>query len=109
MGGDPLAQNAVPYARIVEDQSLRRRLAAAGRQIQQLASQQVGRIDELLDETERKVFYIAEKRREGDLKPVRDLMEVTLELLDTTRRSFRSTPRGCTAPPFTSTTPARSR
>jgi replicative DNA helicase len=83
----PLAQNALQYARIVKDQSLRRRLAAAGREIQQLASQQVGRIDELLDEAERKVFYLAEKRREGDLKPVRQLMEVTLEVLDKMKMS----------------------
>jgi replicative DNA helicase len=83
----PIAQNALQYARIVKDQALRRRLATVGREIQQLANQQVGRIDELLDEAERKVFYIAEKKREGDLKPVRDLMEVTLELLDKMKMS----------------------
>jgi replicative DNA helicase len=71
----------------VKDQSLRRRLASVGREIQQLASQQVGKIDEILDEAERKVFYIAEKKREGDLKPVRELMEDTLELLDKMKMS----------------------
>ena len=29
----------------------------------------------LLDEAERKVFLLAEKKREGDLRPVRELME----------------------------------
>ncbi|MBX5482863.1 MAG: replicative DNA helicase [Myxococcaceae bacterium] len=78
----PLPSNAIQYATIVKDKALRRRLAMVGREIQQLASQDVGSLPELLDEAERKVFNIAEKKRVGDLKPVRELMEGTLELLD---------------------------
>lgn len=83
----PFAGNASQYAQIVKEQAIRRRLAAAGREIQDLASQDTGELDALIDEAERKVFLIAEKRREGDLKPVRELMERTLELLDTLNRS----------------------
>jgi replicative DNA helicase len=82
----PVAQNALQYAKIVKDQSIRRRLAAVGREIQQLASQDVGALDELLDQAEQKVFNIADKRREGELKPVRELMEATLTLLDKLKR-----------------------
>ncbi|RKG64329.1 replicative DNA helicase, partial [Corallococcus exercitus] len=78
----PLAANAVQYAHIVKDQALRRRLANVGREIQDLASQETGELDVLLDEAERKVFLLAEKKREGDLRPVSELMEQTLDLLD---------------------------
>ena len=83
----PLASQAVQYAKIVKDQSVRRRLAQVGREIQQLASQEVGELDVLLDEAERKVFLLAERKREGDLRPVRDLMEQTLDLLDKMKMS----------------------
>jgi replicative DNA helicase len=78
----PVATNAREYAKIVKDKALRRRLAQAGREIQVLATQDTGDMEALLDEAERKVFNLAEKRREGDLKPVRELMEHTLDLLD---------------------------
>ncbi|MCP3099999.1 replicative DNA helicase [Myxococcus sp. K15C18031901] len=78
----PLASNAVQYANIVKDQALRRRLANVGREIQDLASQETGELEVLLDEAERKVFLLAEKKREGDLRPVSELMEQTLDLLD---------------------------
>jgi replicative DNA helicase len=83
----PIASNAAQYARIVKDQAIRRRLAAVGREIQDLASQDAGSLEGLLDEAERKVFLLAERKREGELKPVRELMEHTLELLDNLTRS----------------------
>jgi replicative DNA helicase len=83
----PYAGNATQYAQIVKNQAIRRRLATAGRDIQELASQDTGEIDALIDEAERKVFQISERQREGDLKPVRELMERTLELLDNMNRS----------------------
>ena len=78
----PLASNAIQYAQIVKDQALRRRLANVGREIQELASTETGDLETLLDEAERKVFLLAEKKREGDLLPVSELMEHTLDLLD---------------------------
>jgi replicative DNA helicase len=78
----PLASNAVQYAQIVKDQAIRRRLAHVGREIQELASSETGELEVLLDEAERKVFLLAEKKREGDLRPVSELMEQTLDLLD---------------------------
>ena len=78
----PLASNATQYAHIVKDQALRRRLAGVGKEIQDLASTDTGDLEVLLDEAERKVFLLAEKKREGDLLPVSELMEHTLDLLD---------------------------
>ena len=78
----PVPSSAVNYASIVKDQAVRRRLAEAGRDIQELATQDSGELEAILDEAERRVFLLAERKREGDLKPVRELMERTLDLLD---------------------------
>jgi replicative DNA helicase len=78
----PFSQNAVEYAKIIKNQSLRRSLAQAGRDIMELATQETGDTAELLDEAERKVFVIAEKRRVGDLRPMSELMDEALTLLD---------------------------
>jgi replicative DNA helicase len=83
----PFAQNATEYANIIKNQSTRRLLATAGREILDLATQETGDVAELLDEAERKVFYIAEKRRAGDLRPMSDLMEEALTLLDKMKQS----------------------
>jgi replicative DNA helicase len=83
----PIATNAAQYAGIVKDQALRRRLAQAGREIVEMASQDTGQLETLVDECERKIFVIAEKKREGDLRPVRELMERTLDLLDKMKMS----------------------
>ncbi|MFL5322192.1 MAG: replicative DNA helicase [Myxococcaceae bacterium] len=83
----PVTSNAVEYAQIVKDQAIRRRLSHVGREIQELAAQPTGALEALLDEAERKVFLLAEKKREGDLLPVRELMEKTLDLLDKMKQS----------------------
>jgi replicative DNA helicase len=85
--GVPFASNAVQYARIVKDQALRRRLANVGREIMEMASQETGDVEVVLDESERRLFLLAEKRREGDLRPVSELMEQTLDLLDKMKAS----------------------
>src|SRR5262245_40528326 len=83
----PVAANAGQYAEIVRDQAVRRRLAQVGKEITDLASQEVGELAALLDDAERGVFVIADKRREGELRPVRELMERTLDLLDKMKMS----------------------
>ena len=85
--GVPLTHNALQYATIVRDQALRRRLASVGREILEMASQETGDVEVILDESERKLFNLAEKRREGDLRAVSELMEQTLDLLDKMKAS----------------------
>jgi|APLak6261679142_1056127.scaffolds.fasta_scaffold00201_23 replicative DNA helicase len=83
----PFSQNAVEYAKVVKNQATRRLLQGAGREILDLASQETGDVAELLDEAERKVFEIAQKRRTGDLRAMSDLMEEALTLLDKMKNS----------------------
>ncbi len=81
----PSTANAQQYAEIVRNKAVRRRLAQAAREIQKLATADVGTIDELLDESERKIFQLADKKHEGDLVPVKELIDPTLDLIDKMR------------------------
>lgn len=83
----PYAHNAVQYAQIIKDRSVRRQLAAAGREVLELASQDTGDMREILDEAERKIFQVAQKKRSGDLKPMADLMDEALAVLDRMKQS----------------------
>jgi replicative DNA helicase len=83
----PFGHNAVEYARIVKNKATRRGLAMVGREIMELATQETGDVQELLDESERKVFHIAEKRRVGDLRPMSELAIEALELLDQMKKN----------------------
>jgi replicative DNA helicase len=83
----PFGHNAVEYATIIKDRAVRRSLASVGREILELASQDTGRVEELLDESERKVFNIAEKKRVGELVAMAHLMDPALTLLDKMKSS----------------------
>jgi replicative DNA helicase len=83
----PFGHNAVEYATIVKDRAVRRSLANVGREIMELATQETGRVEELLDESERKVFNIAEKKRVGDLINIGELMDPALTLLEKMKSS----------------------
>lgn len=83
----PFAQNATEYARIIKDQATRRSLATVGKEILELATQETGDVAELLDDAERRVFLIAERRRAGDLRPMSGLMDEALHLLDAMKKN----------------------
>ena len=83
----PFGHNAVEYATIIKDRAVRRALATVGREILELASQDTGRVEELLDESERKVFNIAEKKRVGELIGIGELMDPALTLLEKMKSS----------------------
>ncbi|MFT3835515.1 MAG: replicative DNA helicase [Myxococcaceae bacterium] len=85
--GMPFAQNAREYATIVKDRAVRRQLATVGREIAELAGQAAGRTEDVVDDAERRIFQIAEKKRVGDLTQMADLMDPALAMLDKMRGS----------------------
>jgi replicative DNA helicase len=78
----PFAGNAVQYAQIIKDRSTRRSLVGVGREIMELAGQETGDLRELVDEAERRIFNVAQKKRTGELKSMPELMEGALEMLE---------------------------
>lgn len=85
--GVPFAHNAIQYAKIVKEKATRRNLANVAKEIFQLASQNTGELDAIMDEAERKLFYVSDKRRSGDLVPMGELMDSALALLERLRKS----------------------
>lgn len=83
----PTAANAVEYARIVADKALRRRLLDAARAVVDLASKEEGATEELIDESQKKIFAVGEERVSGEPKRINDVMEKTLDLLDRLRQT----------------------
>jgi replicative DNA helicase len=81
-GGVPTTANTVSYARIVQEKSLKRRLINACAELSDIATDPGTRVDEMLDEAQRRVFAIAEKHQEGDLKPFHVTLDHTLEVIE---------------------------
>ncbi|MBI5545418.1 MAG: replicative DNA helicase [Deltaproteobacteria bacterium] len=81
-GGVPTTANTLSYARIVQEKALKRRLIGACAELTDIATDPGTELDEMLDEAQRRVFAIAEKHQEGDLKPFNVALDKTLELIE---------------------------
>lgn len=81
----PSASNIGAYADIVRERSVARQLISISNEIADSAFNPVGRsTTELLDEAERKVFAIAEKRiHQGGPANIRDLLAKAVDRIDT--------------------------
>jgi replicative DNA helicase len=78
----PTAANALYYARIVADQSLRRRLIDAGTEVTRLGYHPESGVDEALDAAEQVIFDVAQRGRTGDIQPIKPLLHTSFELLE---------------------------
>ena len=62
-GSVPTTANTLSYARLVQEKSLKRRVIEACRDLAEIAAEPSTQIDALLDESQRRVFGIAERHR----------------------------------------------
>lgn len=70
----PSSLNAEAYAHIVEETSVRRRLLGAANEMAKLAYDQEKGINSVLDEAEREVFNLSERRIRRDLQPIQTVL-----------------------------------
>ncbi len=70
------------YAHIVERTALLRRLIGAAGQIVQMAYEENKSVDQVIDDSERLIFGISERRVRRDLAPIRQLMDKYYERVD---------------------------
>ncbi|OOH89229.1 replicative DNA helicase [Pasteurellaceae bacterium 15-036681] len=78
----PSVANIVSYAEIVNERAIRRELISAGNKIAEISYNPKGMtVKDVLDEAERTVFHIAEKRTASDQGP-RGIDSILLETLD---------------------------
>jgi replicative DNA helicase len=78
----PSAFNVEAYAHTVEEHSLRRRMLNAANELAQLAYNQKQSIDTVIDEAEKKIFSISERRVRHDLQPIQQVLSDVYDRID---------------------------
>ncbi len=78
----PSSLNVEAYAHVVEEHSLRRKMLTAANELAQLAFDQKQSIDTVIDEAEKKIFSISEKRVRHDLQPISQVLSEVYDRID---------------------------
>ncbi len=78
----PTALNADAYARVVEEHSLRRRMLQAANDMAKLAYDQTQTVDTVMDEAEKSIFSISERRVRKDLQPIEQVLSQVYDRVD---------------------------
>ena len=78
----PNAFHAESYGRIIEQNAIRRRMLEAANEIARLAYKQDQRIDTVVDEAERQIFNVSERRIKKDIKPILEVASEYIARID---------------------------
>ncbi len=78
----PTAANISYYARIVKEKALQRRLIEVATEIATAAYEDVHDIEEFLDNAERKIFEISERRVRPSFAPMMEIVKESLRMIE---------------------------
>jgi replicative DNA helicase len=78
----PTSLHAEAYGRLVEENALRRRMLTAANDIARLAYQEDRRVDDVMDEAEKAVFGVSERRMTRDLQPIQQVLSEYYDRID---------------------------
>jgi replicative DNA helicase len=78
----PTASSAGHYARIVEEHALLRKLVGAGTEVQELGFSMPEDVTEAVDEAERIIYEVGDKRLRDDIQPIRPLLAQNMEAIE---------------------------
>jgi replicative DNA helicase len=78
----PSSLNAESYGRIVEGHSIRRKMITAANQIAALAYNEESMVDTVMDEAEKAVFNVSERRLKHDVQPIRSVLSDYYDRID---------------------------
>jgi replicative DNA helicase len=78
----PSSLNADAYARLVEENSVRRRMLHAANDLARLAYDQKQTVDTIMDEAEKSIFSISERRVHHDLQPIQQVLSEVYDRVD---------------------------
>ncbi len=78
----PTSLNAEAYGRLVEESSVRRRMLQAANELAKLAYDQKQSVDTIMDEAEKAIFSISERRVHNDLQPIQQVLSEVYDRVD---------------------------
>ena len=78
----PTSLHAEAYGRMVEESATRRRLLAAANQIAKLAYQNETLVEEVVNESEKAIFGVSERRHTHQLQPIRSVLSDYYDRID---------------------------
>jgi len=78
----PTSLHAEAYGRIVEASAIRRKMLSAANQIAKLAYQEDSNIEALMDEAEKSVFGVSERRMTRDLQTIQQVLSDYYDRID---------------------------
>jgi replicative DNA helicase len=78
----PTASSAGHYARIVEEHALLRRLVEAGTEVQELGFSMPEDVTEAVDDAERIIYEVGDRRLRDDIQPIRPLLAQNMEAIE---------------------------
>ncbi len=75
----PTSLNADAYGHIVESHSIRRKMIGAANSIASLSYNEDSTVDNVMDEAEKAVFSVSERRLRHDVQPIRQVMSMVYD------------------------------
>lgn len=78
----PSSLNAESYGRIVEGYSIRRKMITAANKIASIAYNEKTTVDDVMDEAEKAVFNVSERRLKHDLQPIKAVLSEYYDRID---------------------------
>jgi len=78
----PTSLNAAAYGHIVESHAIRRRMVTAANTIASVAYNEDMQVDNVMDEAEKAVFNVSERRLRHEVKPIRSVLSEYYDRID---------------------------
>jgi len=87
----PTSLHADAYGRIVEETAIRRRMLTAANDIAKLAYQQDTSVEQVMNDAEKAVFGVSERRTTRDLQPIKQVLSEYIDRVDQLARRGEDT------------------
>jgi len=87
----PTSLHAEAYGRVVEETAVRRRMLEAANQIAKVAYKEGTSIEEVMNEAEKAIFGVSERRLTRDLQPIQQVLSDYYDRIDTLMRRGEDT------------------
>jgi len=78
----PSSLNAAAYGHLVEENAIRRRMLQSANELARLAYDQKQTVDTIMDEAEKSIFSISERRIHHDLQPIQQVLSDVYDRVD---------------------------